>query len=138
MKATDPDKVKPFTYTRATANTSARVTYNRFLNDLGLLWLAETLGEEEATLRRAADAALEMQQINWRNRCFAFRDVIPWERVMELVARPEGWMYDQAMMPYICFDETGWPAIKSDCKNKFWTVACREGVYAVNRRRKST
>lgn len=97
-------------YSRREGNTSSAVMYNRFLNPGGLLWMAEALGETEETLRKAVSAAVEAEKENYRKRCTAFRQVIPWSRIMELYENPHGWLYDKKMLPLIEFDP--YPMIK--------------------------
>ena len=85
-------------YTRSKGNESARTAYNRFLNPGGLLWIAEVLGETETNLRKAVEAAKEAERINYRSRCTAFRKIIPFDRIMELLNQPERWIYDKGIL----------------------------------------
>ncbi len=84
-------------YTRIKGNESTRTAYNRFLNPGGLLWIAEALGESEEKLREAVEAAREAGKINYRSSCAAFRKIIPFTRIMELLEQPEGWIYDKGI-----------------------------------------
>lgn len=100
-------------YSRKEGNTSGAVMYNRFLNPGGLLWLAEVLGETEAALREAVSAAIKAERVDYRRRCVAFRQVIPWDRIMILLSQPQGWRYDPKMLPLIEQDpEGGLPKLK--------------------------
>lgn len=76
-------------YTRGTPNTSARRAYNRLLCSEAILWIAEALGADEATVRNAADAAAA--ESDHRRRCGKIRAVLPWDMIVRLAARPEGW-----------------------------------------------
>lgn len=75
-------------YSRERPNDSARRAYNRLLNAGSLLWIAEALGEDEAVLREASDAALA--EPDYRTRCRIVRERIPWERVYELASKKRG------------------------------------------------
>ena len=102
-------------YGRDRPNESAQTMYNRFLNPGGLLWLAEALGEQENTLRKAAANAIEAEKYNYRFRCVAFRNVIPWDRIMELFMYCDKWRYDSELKKLIVFNtETRLPEIKAD------------------------
>lgn len=104
-----------FTYTRKKGNESTRTAYNRFMNPGGLLWLAEALGENENTLREAVAAAKKAEEGNFRARCTAFRKVIPFERIVELIKQPKGWLYCPAILPMLDYDEeNGQPFIKDE------------------------
>lgn len=106
-------------YSRSKGNESTRTMYNRFLNPGGLLWMAEVLGENEAVLRKAVKAAADAEKVNYRNRCTAFREVIPFDRIMELVDNPDGWMIDKRVLPLLEFDaETGQPYLREDCEEE--------------------
>lgn len=69
-------------YTRSAPNTSARRTYNRVLNPISLLWIAEALGEDEAVVHAAAAAVVAESE--YRRRPALVRRHIPWVRVFEL------------------------------------------------------
>ena len=84
-------------YTRQMGNGSTRTAYNRFLNPGGLLWLAEVLGEKEGRLREAVARAIEAEKVNYRSRCAAFRQIIPFDRIMELLNRPEEWRVEKSV-----------------------------------------
>lgn len=98
-------------YSRSKPNHSARTMYNRFNNPGGLIWMAEALGETREALREATTAVLLMEETNKRARCNAFRAVIPWERIMELLENPSGWRLDPALMPFESFDDKGYPVV---------------------------
>ena len=107
-------------YTRSKGNESARTAYNRFLNPGGLLWIAEVCGETKANLQKAVEAAKEAERINYRSRCAAFRKIIPFARIMELLRQPERWVYDKRILPLLRFDpETGQPYIKEECERLY-------------------
>ncbi|SNU02223.1 hypothetical protein SAMN06298212_1292 [Ruaniaceae bacterium KH17] len=69
-------------YTRDTPNASAKRTYNRLLNPISVLWIAEALGEDEGVLRQASAAA--QAESNYRSRPATVRKYVPWSRVYEL------------------------------------------------------
>ena len=77
-------------YGRNKPNFSTKNTYNRLQNPGCLLWMAEVLGEDEAVLRKAVSAAIEAEKGSNKNigksRCAAFREVIPWKRIAELLS----------------------------------------------------
>lgn len=112
-------------YTRSEPNSSAKQMYNRFLNPGGLLWMAEALGEAPETLRKAVAAAVEAEEISLRKRCTAFRRVIPFERILELYNKPQGWKYDKLILPYLRFDDDGLPVATS---SKIWGILDRENA----------
>ena len=97
-------------YSRIQGNSSAKSTYNRLQTVPGLLWIAEALGEEPEALRKAFSKALLFEKANSQGRCAAFREVIPWERIAELIHNPGGWMIDPALAPYLKYDK-GWPFV---------------------------
>ena len=116
-------------YTRSEPNSSAKRMYNRFLNPGGLLWMLEALGEDEATLRRAAKAAADAEDRaegnGVRARAAAFRRVIPFERVLELYNSPRNWKYDKLILPILSFDEEGRPVTVS---SQIWAILERENA----------
>ncbi|PPG51978.1 hypothetical protein C5C24_05725 [Rathayibacter sp. AY2B3] len=69
-------------FTRATPNTSARVTYNRLLCAAAFVWMAEALGEDPAVVQAAADAA--RAEPDARRRPGLLRRHLPWSRILEL------------------------------------------------------
>ncbi|PPG41357.1 hypothetical protein C5C30_08175 [Rathayibacter sp. AY2B5] len=69
-------------FTRATPNTSARVTYNRLLCPAAFAWMAEALGEDPAVVQAAADAARAEPEA--RRRPGLLRRHLPWDRLLEL------------------------------------------------------
>ena len=114
-------------YSRAVGNTSGKVMYNRFLNPGGLLWLAEALGEEESTLRKAVETAVAAEKEDYRKRCIAFRQVIPWERIMELLGGCEKWRYDRKIKSLLEIDiQTGFPAIKKGKRRRYLQILDEE------------
>lgn len=105
-------------YSRSKGNESSRTMYNRFLNPGGLLWLAEVLGEREDALRLAVDEAQKAEAVNYRNRCSAFRRVIPFDRIMELINYPEEWRIDDRIVPMLDYDpSTGQPYLRPECED---------------------
>lgn len=74
----------PGAYGRAGLDGSARDWYQRFQCAPGLLWLAEALGEEEAVLRRSVEA-IDAAGPRAASRCGAFRRIVPWSRIEELL-----------------------------------------------------
>lgn len=120
---------KAFSYTRKVGNESSRVTYERFMNPGGLLWMAEAFGEEQDTLRKAVAAAIEAEKDNYRKRCIAFRKVIPFDRILELFVNPAGWRYDERLLPIIRFDEecNGAPYIDIEHENTLQEILDDEG-----------
>ncbi len=123
MAQTDGDGGgKPFSYTRKVGNESGRTAYNRFLNPGGLLWVAEVLGETDETLIRAAEAAAGAEKANYRSRCAAFRKVIPFDRILELLDNSEGWLYDPRLYPMLTFDEKKQPFMKEECEEQFMDI----------------
>lgn len=75
-------------YARRNPGQDAKFFYTRFQCVQGLLWLAEALGEEEATLRRAI-LAVDAAGRNSAAQCGAFRRVVPWSRIEELIRHSE-------------------------------------------------
>lgn len=63
-------------YGRKQGSTDPRLAYNRFKCAPGLLWLAEALGEDPDTVRRAI-AAVEAGPARGASQCRAVREVIP-------------------------------------------------------------
>ena len=120
-------------YGRSTPNYSTKVTYNRFQNPGGLLWLAEVLGEDEATLRAAVAAAVEAEKkaakYDGKSRCRAFREVIPWGRIGELLDQPEKWRIDPAMADVVEFlKRKPYPKRKTGYTSEYDRVLWREGL----------
>ena len=106
-------------YSRKKGNTSSRVTYNKLLNPGMLLWLAETLGEDEGTIRAAVDAAIDAEKQNYRMRCNAFREVIGFDRILELLGCPEKWLINPKAKPFIQFDVDGSPHVRPEEQEMF-------------------
>ena len=96
-------------YTRDAANYSARTCYTRLLNARALHWVAYALGENTDTLQ-AATAAVDAES-NYRKQCSAFRSVIPFARILTLLDNPKGWRLDADLLPYLSFDDEGYPVI---------------------------
>lgn len=72
-------------FTRATANRSAKLTYNRLLHPEGLLWIAEALGAETASVQAAAKEALAIT--DRRSRSKIVRKHLPWRLISELARK---------------------------------------------------
>ena len=128
-------------YGRMSGNYSAKTAYNRFQNPGGLLWLAESLGEDEAILRQAAEAASEAERnrakYDGKSRCAAFRRVIPWARIMALYAHWDGWRFDEKIVPLIVVDSrTDYPAIRPEKRYKYLAILTDEMTTAKERRQR--
>lgn len=76
----------PGAYNRARLDRDARSFYMHFQCAPGLLWLAEGLGEKAATLERGV-AAIRAAGPKGAAQCGAFRKVVPWARIEELIER---------------------------------------------------
>ncbi|WP_146194843.1 hypothetical protein [Gordonia paraffinivorans] len=74
----------PGAYNRANPTTSSKHFYNHFRCAAGLVWLAEALGEDKATLNAAVDA-IRGAGSNPSSQCAAFRRTVPWPRILELI-----------------------------------------------------
>ncbi|WP_137726072.1 hypothetical protein [Prescottella subtropica] len=74
----------PGSYNRKNPGKDARFFYTHFRCAPGLLWLAEALGEDPATLTEAI-GQVKAARANPSSQCAAFRRVVPWERIVELV-----------------------------------------------------
>lgn len=72
-------------FTRQTANTSAKITYNRLSCPAAFVWMAEALGEDPDVVQAAADTARD--EPNARKRPGLLRRHLPWERIAELAKR---------------------------------------------------
>lgn len=72
-------------YSRRKGNVSARVCYNRLANAASLLWIAEAVGVDRATVERAYDAAVGAG--DYRRACGAIRKIIPWDIIWPLAKR---------------------------------------------------
>lgn len=75
----------PGAYGRRGHDGDARAFYQRFQCVAGLLWLAEALGEDEATLAAAVDDVVAAGP-RAASQCGAFRRRVPWERIESLIA----------------------------------------------------
>lgn len=73
-------------YNRQKPGQDAQHFYTHFQGAPGLLWLAEALGEEQDTLHRAVEA-IEAAGTKGAAQCGAFRRVIPWTRIEELLSQ---------------------------------------------------
>ena len=107
-------------YSRIIENQSSQRTYNRLQTVPGMLWIAEALGEDEKKLREAFAASEAFEKRDPGKRCAAFRELIPWARIAELLHDPSGWRIDPALKPHIAYWK-GDPYIKPDSKK-----ACKE------------
>ena len=74
----------PGAYNRAHPSTSSKHFYNHFRCAAGLVWLAEALGEDELVLRAGVEA-IRSAGPNPSSQCAAFRRVVPWARIVELL-----------------------------------------------------
>ncbi|MEV6769818.1 hypothetical protein AB0N05_14440 [Nocardia sp. NPDC051030] len=75
----------PGYYERTNPGQDARTFYTQFKCAPGLLWLAEALGEDPIRLQEAM-TRVEAAGQNLASQCGAFRAVIPWARIEELLA----------------------------------------------------
>ncbi|MFF0613202.1 hypothetical protein ACFYUD_31500 [Nocardia tengchongensis] len=75
----------PGYYGRKNPGRDARFFYIHFKCAPGLLWLAEALGEDPVRLQEAV-AHAKLAGANLASQCGAFRAVIPWTRIEELLA----------------------------------------------------
>lgn len=114
-------------YSREKGNSKVSTMYNRFLNPGGLLWLAEVLGEEESALRAAVAAAEEAEKHDYRKRCTAFREIIPWKRIEALYISFDQWLYDKRILPLLAIDyQTGYPEIKEGKRKRYLQIISEE------------
>ncbi|MBQ3286599.1 MAG: hypothetical protein IJH45_01455 [Firmicutes bacterium] len=111
-------------FTRNKGNNSARTCYNRLLNAGALVWIADAFGADGKLIEQAAKKAEEAK--NYRSRCSAFRSVIPFDSIIELLLRPQGWRYDQALLPFMEFDADGYPSFKQDKTEKVDSILSQE------------
>lgn len=79
------DYGSPGYYGRKNPGQDARFFYTHFKCAPGLLWLAEALGEDPVRLGEAL-TRVEAAGENLAGQCGAFRAVIPWTRIEELLA----------------------------------------------------
>lgn len=69
-------------YSRATPNRSAQRCYNSLMNAASLLWIAEAVGVDELTVKRAYEAATAAG--DYRRACGAIRKIITWDMIYVL------------------------------------------------------
>lgn len=69
-------------YSRETPNKSARRCYSSLTNAASLLWIAEAVGVDGLTVRRAFEAAVAAG--DYRRACGAIRKIITWEMIYAL------------------------------------------------------
>lgn len=82
------DYDRPGFYDRQRPGQDARHFYTHFKCAPGLLWLAKGLAENQGRLHLGTEA-ITAAGSNPARRCGAFRAVVPWERIEELLqARP--------------------------------------------------
>lgn len=112
-------------YKRFRANTSSAATYNRLLNPGALIWIADALGEDRAVIEKAVQATRAAGVNDYRERCKAFRRVIGWDRIYELVTQPRGWRLDPAVKPLLSW-AGGWPAVKQSKQAEFDNIIEKE------------
>ena len=112
-------------YKRFRANTSSAATYNRLLNPGALIWIVDALGEDSAVIEKAVQAAKAAGVNDYRERCRAFRRLIPWDRVYELAANPAGWRIDPAIESLLSW-RGGWPAVKPSKQAEFDRIIEKE------------
>ena len=108
-------------YSRSKPNESARKAYNRLLNTGGLLRIAEALGEAPEAVR-AAQSAAEIVR-DFRREAKTFREIIPFDRILELIDNPDGWIFDPTLVPIMAQDaETGEPFVLEDKEEEYRTI----------------
>jgi hypothetical protein len=78
----------PGYYGRQRPGQDARHFYTHFKCAPALLWLAEGLGEDHERLRQGC-AAIAAAGANDARQCGAFRTVVPWERLLDLLEARE-------------------------------------------------
>ena len=69
-------------YSRQVPNQSARRCYNGLMNAASLLWIAEAVGIDELTVRRAYEAAVAAG--DYCRACGAIRKIITWDMIYAL------------------------------------------------------
>lgn len=69
-------------YSRENPNKSARRCCNNLMNAASLLWIAEAVGIDEVTIRRAFEAAVAVG--DYRRACGAIRKIITWDMIYAL------------------------------------------------------
>lgn len=69
-------------YSRENPNKSARRCCNNLMNAASLLWIAEAVGIDEVTIRRAFEAAVAAG--DYRRACGAIRKIITWDMIYAL------------------------------------------------------
>ena len=87
----------PGAYGRRNPGQDARFFYNHFKCAPGLMWLAEALGENPDRMAEAI-AAVRAAGLNLASQCGAFRRVVSWERITELIesssaGRKRSWLH---------------------------------------------
>ena len=112
-------------YTRKQGNSSSQEAYNRLLNPGALIWIADALGEAPEALQKATEAAIAAEKINYRGRCSAFREVIPWARIDDLIHDPSGWRIDPAIRDMINRYQ-GWPSVKESRRAEYDAIIEKE------------
>lgn len=69
-------------YSRQSPNQSARRCYNSLMNAGSPLWIAEAVGVDELTVRRAYEAVIGAG--DYRRACGAIRKIITWDMIYAL------------------------------------------------------
>ena len=103
------EKANVCLWLRGQAVPSARTAYDRLLSPGAMLWMAEVLGETPENLKAACLSATKAEKVFWRNRGRGFREVIPFDRILELYQNPDGWKYDERLLPLIRREAQGYP-----------------------------
>ena len=117
----DQDTLGYGAYSRQQGNTSVRRAYNRLLNPGMLIWIAGALGADEGLIEKAAEAAIEAEKQDYRKRCAAFRAVIPFDTVSELLKHPEKWVFNPAMES-VCSMDGNLPIIEGNQDDKYFEI----------------
>ena len=97
-------------------NHSTLVMWGNLKNAGILLWIADVLGEDEARIREAVREAQRAKTGERRRdcilQCSAFRRVIPFTRICELLESPDGWRYEKRMSQSADFNARGVPRMR--------------------------
>ena len=55
------------------------------------------LDADEGKIEQATAPTIEMEKINYRKRCTAFRELFPFEEIVRLMEKPDCWQYDPVL-----------------------------------------
>lgn len=97
-------------------NYSTWVMWGNLKNPGILLWVADVLGEDEDRIRQACQEAAWAHTGIKKRDCIlesnAFRRVIPWARIMELLDHPEKWRREKDLSKRGSLNGRGIPRMK--------------------------